>query len=333
MWKRTLMLALVVFVCWGGLEPVFASRATSCALNAPVLQQKMVWPVEGTVIKPWSLDCNSDQGHRGIDIEAPAGSSIRAAENGVVGFVGFTPAEGGGQTVTINHPQGLRSTYLHLTQATVVLGQNVARGQEIGTSAGPALHFGLKLGSRGGYLDPLEYLEENAPAAASKQPPPATPVPAPVSQPETPAAAPAAKPVTASAHPVASEPGRQPAGVPSAAGMQATAAGAAEETAPRGTQLHALQPGVHPVEDQELARGRATLTYPHPANRIPSAQAGNKIQVHYPGSRPGVEKPGTLHLVEIIAAVGIIIAAAAAATVGRDKRLAPVPETSAGHLR
>jgi hypothetical protein len=155
-----------------------------------------VWPINGQVTEGWSLVCNSDRGHRGIDIEAPAGSFIKAAASGIVSFAGYTPAEGGSTTVSITHPGGLRSTYLHFDQVLVSPGQEISQNQVIGTSAGPIIHFGLKTlaGDKDIYFNPLDYLKAappvanqtgatgtdtvNEPASQPVGPPPVTPAPA-----------------------------------------------------------------------------------------------------------------------------------------------------------
>ncbi|MDO8736184.1 MAG: M23 family metallopeptidase [Thermoleophilia bacterium] len=94
-----------------------------------------------------------------MDIAVPEGGSVRASASGVVIFAGYTPAEGGGTTVSIEHQGGIRTTYLHIGQLNVSEGQLVAQGQDIGTSDGSPLHFGIKVASpREFYFDPGAYL-------------------------------------------------------------------------------------------------------------------------------------------------------------------------------
>lgn len=117
------------------------------------------WPIEGAVVGSWTLDCAADRGHRGIDIASSQGEVVRAAAAGTVAFAGYTPAEGGGLTVAIDHIGGLRTTYLHLKTLQVVAGQTVVTGQNIGSSNGEPLHFGVKRpGARDVYFDPLGLL-------------------------------------------------------------------------------------------------------------------------------------------------------------------------------
>ena len=96
-------------------------------------------------------------GHRGVDLAGAPGSPVGAAGDGVVVFAGMVA---GRPVVSIDHPNGLRTTYEPVVP-WVAAGQAVARGSLVGTLAGghagcPAeacLHWGLRRG--GAYLDPL----------------------------------------------------------------------------------------------------------------------------------------------------------------------------------
>lgn len=95
-------------------------------------------------------------GHRGIDIAAAAGTTVRAAAAGVVSFAGQV---GGRLFVSIDHADGLRTTYSFLDAVLVAEGESVSRGDPVARSgtghAGserPHLHFGVRRGDE--YLDP-----------------------------------------------------------------------------------------------------------------------------------------------------------------------------------
>ncbi|WP_342748629.1 M23 family metallopeptidase [Nonomuraea indica] len=95
-------------------------------------------------------------GHRGVDLAAPPGTPVLAAGSGVVRYAG--PLAGRG-VVSIEHPGGLRTTYLPVT-ASVRRGQQVTRGDRLGVvAASPShcaescLHWGLVRAPV--YLDPL----------------------------------------------------------------------------------------------------------------------------------------------------------------------------------
>nr|WP_246273760.1 M23 family metallopeptidase [Phytohabitans houttuyneae] len=130
---------------------------------APVPAASFRWPLDGPphVVRrfdpppsPWLA------GHRGVDLAAVPGVTVRAAGAGTVHFAGRVAGRG---VVSVNHPNGLRTTYEPL-EPTVTAGQAVAAGDEIGTlAAGHAgcaaqacLHWGLRRGEE--YLDPLALL-------------------------------------------------------------------------------------------------------------------------------------------------------------------------------
>lgn len=191
-WKLTGML-LAATLAWGVTN---GSAAGLCGGDPPLPPDGLMWPLAGEVTTAWSLDCASDRGHRGIDIGAPAGSAVAATAGGMVAFVGYTPAEGGGLTIAIEHPGGLRSTYLRLREALVSEGQKLPQGATIGYSGDTPLHFGLKTtGGRETYFNPLELLEA-PPAGRSRESAAPNPSPAAVASPAEPAPAVAAPEAT-----------------------------------------------------------------------------------------------------------------------------------------
>ncbi|MBO9997902.1 MAG: M23 family metallopeptidase [Cyanobacteria bacterium SID2] len=101
--------------------------------------------------------------HRGIDYAAPAGAPVLAAARGRVALVGRESQgfELHGNTVGLDHGQGVTTIYLHLSRIDVREGQLVEAGQPIGAvgstgiSTGPHLHWGLYV--RGESVDPLPW--------------------------------------------------------------------------------------------------------------------------------------------------------------------------------
>lgn len=120
------------------------------------------WPVVGPVIRGFEPPPDPfGPGHRGIDIEAPFGSPMVAAQDGTVAFAGWV---GGSLFISIDHDDGVRTTYSWISSADVRKGDVVARGEVIGNtgqghpgSTTPHLHFGARIGTT--YIDPMLLLE------------------------------------------------------------------------------------------------------------------------------------------------------------------------------
>jgi murein DD-endopeptidase MepM/ murein hydrolase activator NlpD len=83
--------------------------------------------------------------HTGIDVAAPFGSIITAADDGVVDWVGWRPV--GGRAVCVQHAGGLESCDYHTSAALVQVGQHVSRGEPValigmtGFTFGPHVHW------------------------------------------------------------------------------------------------------------------------------------------------------------------------------------------------
>ena len=117
---------------------------------------KFRWPVSGRII----TDFANSKG-TGINIEAPEGAAIRAAENGQVIYVG-NGVEGYGNLILVRHPNGYVSAYAHLKDTRVNKGDVINRGDQIGTAgmtgsvSRPQLHFELRKGATP--VDPVPLL-------------------------------------------------------------------------------------------------------------------------------------------------------------------------------
>ncbi len=99
--------------------------------------------------------------HSGIDIAAPQGLSILAADSGVVAFAGWN--NGYGKMVILDHGSGFSTVYGHCSILQVNQGQTITKGQTIaqvgstGLSTGPHLHFEVR--KNGVPVNPLTYLK------------------------------------------------------------------------------------------------------------------------------------------------------------------------------
>jgi murein DD-endopeptidase MepM/ murein hydrolase activator NlpD len=135
-----------------------AAGSGGVSLRAGPAYGTYAWPVEGPVLRPFELpEGPFGAGHRGIDIATPAGTAVRAAAEGVVAFAGPVA---GSLFVSIDHLDGVRTTYSWLSTGQVRAGDQVAEGAVIGASGvghpavDPAhLHFGARYA--GEYLDPM----------------------------------------------------------------------------------------------------------------------------------------------------------------------------------
>src|SRR6056297_181904 len=98
--------------------------------------------------------------HRGMDFTGPVGTDIYATGEGVVVKAEYS-AYGYGKEVVIEHGYGYKTIYAHLHEITVERGDQVSRGEVIGTlgntgrSTGPHLHYEVRKGRRA--VDPFNY--------------------------------------------------------------------------------------------------------------------------------------------------------------------------------
>ncbi len=108
-------------------------------------------PVPGGITSPFGgrrvFNGKPRAPHKGTDMRSPEGAEVVAAADGTV--VLAEAQYFGGNTVYIDHGQGVVSTYAHLSSFDVTAGQSVRKGEVIGRSGstgrvtGPHLHFGL----------------------------------------------------------------------------------------------------------------------------------------------------------------------------------------------
>lgn len=100
----------------------------------------------------------------GINIAAPRGTPVRAADNGVVVYVG-NELKNFGNLLLIRHANNLLTAYAHHETILVRRGEMVKRGQVVGTvgTSGsvnmPQLHFEVREGVKA--VNPVPYLESN----------------------------------------------------------------------------------------------------------------------------------------------------------------------------
>ncbi len=118
------------------------------------------WPVKGRIIAGFGPRSNGTQ-NDGINLAVPAGTPIKAAEDGVVAYAG-NELKGYGNLVLVRHSGGYVSAYANASDLLVKRGDTVKRGQVIahagqtGNVTSPQLHFEIRKGSAP--VDPTKYL-------------------------------------------------------------------------------------------------------------------------------------------------------------------------------
>lgn len=135
--------------------PVEAQETAKTNIASEAANPEFRWPARGRIIQGFKRG-----GNDGINIAVPEGTSVKAAENGVVAYAG--ELKGYGNLVMIRHPNGFVSAYANNGDIEVKRGDNVKRGQVIAKSgqsgdvSSPQLHFELRKGATP--VDPTQYL-------------------------------------------------------------------------------------------------------------------------------------------------------------------------------
>lgn len=118
------------------------------------------WPVDGGKISDYF---GGYRNHKGLDIAAPYGTKIFAAESGTVTRAG-NKYDGYGNCVMIANNDGNVTVYGHMSSIAISYGEYVVKGQLIGyvgstgDSTGNHLHFEVR--SNGYYNNPLDYVSQ-----------------------------------------------------------------------------------------------------------------------------------------------------------------------------
>ncbi len=132
----------------------------SCQIQTegPLGSGDFIWPSQYQALSGTDFM----EGHPGIDLSAPEGTPVFAADAGLVIFAGWTGGIGYGNAIMIDHGNGYQTLYAHLSQVSTHCGAKVDKGRSIGlsgntgNSSGPHLHFEVRV--PGGYLNPLRVL-------------------------------------------------------------------------------------------------------------------------------------------------------------------------------
>ncbi|MBC7899002.1 MAG: M23 family metallopeptidase [Saprospiraceae bacterium] len=127
-------------------------KSTSNPSNIP-----LIWAHMGKINNEFGFRRNPFGGrtyefHAGMDIDGERGDIVVAPANGVVTEAGW---KGGyGQMIEVDHGNGLKTRYGHLSKIEVAVGDTISRGQlmafvgSTGRSTGPHLHYELRFNDR-----------------------------------------------------------------------------------------------------------------------------------------------------------------------------------------
>jgi len=134
-------------------ESAKISRALEFWTETDDVPFNFIWPIDGEVSGLFGrrrvFNGEPRRPHSGMDIAAPTGTEIKAPAKGVIRDTGDYFFNG--NTVFIDHGQGLITMFCHLDRIDVSAGQTVQQGHIIGTVGatgrvtGPHLHLGVSL--------------------------------------------------------------------------------------------------------------------------------------------------------------------------------------------
>ena len=134
------------------------------AMRPLVPKFNVLWPSAGIITTYFGeVGPYAPRGHSSLDIAAPEGTPIVAADDGEV-LKAYWNEDGYGGLVIIGHPSGYETWYGHLDRFDVGMGDQVKRGEQIalmgstGYSTGPHLHFEVR--QDGQVIDPMTFLTE-----------------------------------------------------------------------------------------------------------------------------------------------------------------------------
>lgn len=144
--------------------------------DTPEINTQFVIPVKGRLSSPFGLrryfNKQPRKPHSGIDIAAPEGTPIVSPADGVIIDTGNYFFNG--NSVFIDHGQGLVTMYCHMSKIDVKPGQKVAQGEQIGAIGktgrvtGPHLHWAISLNDA--RVDPGLFFEDLKKAAKPEKP-------------------------------------------------------------------------------------------------------------------------------------------------------------------
>ncbi|TSC66717.1 MAG: Lipoprotein [Microgenomates group bacterium Gr01-1014_80] len=139
-------------------QPQYIARGPSSPAFEALGGGKFVWPTSTSGVSQYYAWY-----HPGIDMPNKSAPGIAASDGGTVVIAGWPDGMGYGNRVVVDHENGYRTLYAHLSNVYVSVGQTVSRGQIIGQmgstgrSTGTHLHFEIHY--KGVPVNPLAILK------------------------------------------------------------------------------------------------------------------------------------------------------------------------------
>ena len=122
-------------------------------------------PVMGEITSAFGYRSSPFEGgrslHEGVDFAADPMTPVLATADGIVSYAG--PKNGYGNTVIIQHKDGIETLYAHLSRTNVAIGSTVCRGQRVGLvgmtghTTGPHVHYEVRI--NGIARNPMRFVE------------------------------------------------------------------------------------------------------------------------------------------------------------------------------
>jgi len=148
-------------------DSIHTNRARSVTSEIPLWEGAFIKPVQGRISTEFGMIryINDEESgrHSGLDISAPKGTPVSAANSGIIRLSMMLRVTG--NTIIIDHGSNIYSSYAHLDKLLVEEGAEVRKGDIIGEvgstgfSTGPHLHWSTTVGKV--YINPESFMEKD----------------------------------------------------------------------------------------------------------------------------------------------------------------------------
>lgn len=139
------------------IQPQYISQGPSSPIFNAVGGGKFVWPAGGAISQYFAWY------HPGIDIPNKSAPGIAASDGGTVVLAGWPDGYGYGNRIVLDHGNGYKTLYAHLSNIYVSVGQEISRGQIIGqmgsTGRSTGIHLHYEIHHNGIPINPLSILK------------------------------------------------------------------------------------------------------------------------------------------------------------------------------